>query len=122
MAVHEALGEARETGERSFEAELHRLRGELLRASGREREAQDDFLRARAVAREQGALLFELRATVGLGRLLRDTGRPEAARRLLARVLGRFEADVDSVDLSEARALLDQSLRRVGRGERAAAG
>ncbi|MFY0562786.1 protein kinase domain-containing protein [Archangium lansingense] len=106
VAVHEAMGEVRETGERVLAAELHRLRGELLRASGREHEAQYDFFRALAVAREQGALLFELRATVGLGRLLGNTGRPEVARRLLERVLGRFEVGVDSVDLSEARTLL----------------
>ncbi|MFY0562787.1 protein kinase domain-containing protein [Archangium lansingense] len=106
--VHEALGKGGETGALGFEVELRRLRGELLRASGREHEAQYDFFRALAVAREQGALLLELRATVGLGRLLRDTGRPEVARTLLERVLDRFEVGVDSVDLSEARTLLEQ--------------
>jgi predicted ATPase/class 3 adenylate cyclase len=106
--VHEALGEERESGESSNKAELHRLRGELLRASGREHEAQYDFFRAITIAREQEALLLELRATVGLGRLLRATGLPEVARRLLARVLDRFEVGVDSVDLSEARTLLEQ--------------
>ncbi|MCY1074288.1 protein kinase domain-containing protein [Archangium lansingense] len=105
-AVDEALGEVREKGMLGMEDELHRVRGELLRVAGREREARSAFFRALAVAREQGALLLELRATVGLGRLLGDTGRPEVARRLLERVLGRFEVGVDSVDLSEARTLL----------------
>ncbi|MCY1072866.1 protein kinase domain-containing protein [Archangium lansingense] len=106
--LHEALEQVRATGERILEAELHRLRGELLRADGREREALQDFLRARAVAHAQGARLFELRATVGLGRLLRDMGRPEAARRRLTRLLTGFEEHVDSVDLVEARTLLAQ--------------
>ena len=106
--VDAALGEASETGERSHEAELHRLHGELLRASGREDEARHAFFRAIRVAREQEALLFELRATVALGRLLRDTERPGAARKRLTRVLARFEDGVDSVDLLEARGLLAQ--------------
>ncbi|MFY0562785.1 protein kinase domain-containing protein [Archangium lansingense] len=106
--VDEGLGTVREKGMLIYEPELHCLRGELLRVEGREREARSAFFRALAVAREQGALLYELRATVRLGRLLRDTGRPEVARRLLARVLEQFEADVDSVDLSDARALLEQ--------------
>jgi predicted ATPase len=106
--VDAALEEARETGERGDEAELHRLHGELLRASGREDEARPAFFRAIRVARKQEALLFELRATVALGRLLRDTERPEAARKRLTRVLARFEDGVDSVDLLEARGLLAQ--------------
>ncbi|MFY0562784.1 protein kinase domain-containing protein [Archangium lansingense] len=114
--VDEALGMVREKGTLGVEPELHRLRGELLRVDGREREARSAFFRALAVAREQGALLYELRATVRLGRLLRDTGRPEVARRLLARILGQFEPDVDSVDLSEARALLKQLPSPAGRG------
>jgi class 3 adenylate cyclase len=105
--VHEALDQAERTGERGFEVELRRLRGELLRARGRDCEARHDFLRARALAREQGAVVFELRTTVSLGRVLRDTGHPEVARKLLARVLTRFNASVDSADLQEARVLLE---------------
>jgi tetratricopeptide repeat protein len=85
---------------------LNRLRGELLRVSGRESEALREFMRALAVSREQGSLLFELRTTVSLGRLLQDTGRAAAARKRLRRILARFEVDVDSADLREARALL----------------
>jgi tetratricopeptide (TPR) repeat protein len=108
VAVHEGLDQAERTGERGFEVELHRVRGELLRARGREREAREAFFRALAVARVQGALLFELRTVVSLGRLLRDSGRPEAARKRLVRILARFDAGVESVDLQEARALLEQ--------------
>ncbi len=107
-AVHEALELARATGEHGNEAELYRLRGELLRAGRQEGEARSDFLRALAIAREQGALLYELRASVSLGRLLRDTGHPETARRLLTRLLTRLDVGEDLVDLAEARALLEQ--------------
>jgi predicted ATPase len=103
--VHEALECVEATDERCCEAELHRLRGELLRADGREREAEHSFLRAISVARHQGAGLFELRATVGLSRLLRELGQPEEAERLLARVCARFDTSTDLPDLQEARAL-----------------
>lgn len=106
--VHDAFIWVQKTGERVFEAELHRVRAELLRAGGQDREARYDFFRAILIAREQGALLFELRATVGLGRLLRDLGRPSAAWRLLTRICDRFKAAGDSIDLREARALLEQ--------------
>jgi len=106
--VHEALELMQVTGERGSEAELYRVRGELLRVRGQEREARHDFLRALAVARDQGSLLFELRTGVSLGRLLRDTGRSDVARELLPRILSQFDADVDSVDLAEARLLLGQ--------------
>jgi tetratricopeptide (TPR) repeat protein len=107
-AVHEALGMVRKTGERFCEAELHRVRGELLRTWGLEREARQEFFRAISLAREQGNLLFELRATVGLARLLGDMGRPRLAHQLLTRLQARFEPGEDSVDLGEARELLVQ--------------
>jgi class 3 adenylate cyclase/tetratricopeptide (TPR) repeat protein len=106
--VREALELMQATGERGFEVELRRLCGELLRAGGSETEGRQELFHAIAVAREQGTLLYELRATVSLGRLLRDTGHSEEARKLLARILARFDESVDSVDLSEARALLEQ--------------
>jgi tetratricopeptide (TPR) repeat protein len=108
MVVHKALDLVRTTRERLCEAELYRVRGELLRAWGLEREAKHAFFRAIVVAREQGTLLFELRATVRLARLLRDLGRSGPARQLLVRIHDQFESSVDSVDLSEARALLVQ--------------
>ncbi|MFP2924968.1 protein kinase domain-containing protein [Pyxidicoccus sp. 3LG] len=108
-ALLEALAWEETTGEYSYGAELHRVQGELLRASGRERAAKYGFLRAISVAREQGAGLFELRAMVGLVRLLREQGRPRVAQRLLARTCERLGADRhDSPDFQEARALLEQ--------------
>lgn len=106
--VSRALRLVRKTGERLCESELHRVRGELLLTWGLEREAKDEFFHAISIARDQGTLLFELRATVSLGRLLRDKGRPGPARRLLVKIQDRFEAGVDSADLREARELLEQ--------------
>jgi tetratricopeptide (TPR) repeat protein len=105
-ATREALSEVKARGECFYEAELHRLYGELLRVEGKECEAMPRFLRAIAVARHQGAGLFELRATVALGRLLRDQGRQKEAVRFLVRACARAEAGGESVDLQEARALL----------------
>ncbi|PTL84901.1 protein kinase [Vitiosangium sp. GDMCC 1.1324] len=105
-AVHEGLARSAMTGERDVAAELHRMRGECLRRLGRERDARYGFIRAITLAREQGAVLFELRATVSLCHLLRDMGRPEAARRILERACARFAADGEWTDLQEARALL----------------
>jgi class 3 adenylate cyclase/tetratricopeptide (TPR) repeat protein len=107
-AIQQGLGWVATTGERGCEAELHRLEGELLRRRGRGLEAKQSFLRAIAVARSQAAGLFELRATVSLGRMLHELGKPAVTRRLLSRLLARLGAEGDSPDLQEARALLEQ--------------
>ncbi|WNG43008.1 protein kinase [Archangium minus] len=104
--LDEALAESATTGMIMANAWRHQLQGETLRRLGREEEASASFVRAIALAREQGAGLYELRATVGLCRLLRDRGRPEAARRMLEPVYLRFEGQGECVDLQEARALL----------------
>ncbi len=83
LALEEARAWMRKTGERFYEAELHRLRGEHLKARGRAHEARYCFFRALAVARQQDAGLFEVRAAVGLARLLLEEGMPEKARHLL---------------------------------------
>lgn len=105
--VEEALRLVEASGGYFMEAELHRLRGELLRRAGQEDEALRCFLRARVRAHRQLAVLLELRATVNLGRQLRDLGCPERARKRMERVSSRMEPDSDSVDLQQARELLD---------------
>jgi class 3 adenylate cyclase/tetratricopeptide (TPR) repeat protein len=110
-AVDEGLSACATTGEHGVYAMLHRLRGECLRRLGREDEAKQCFLRAIAVAHEQGAGLFELRATVSLCRQLRDLGRTRVARRLLSRAHARAAPGGDCVDLREARTLLDELSR-----------
>jgi tetratricopeptide (TPR) repeat protein len=105
--VDEALVQSAATGGFNVDAWLHDLRGECLRRLGREEEAKRSFLRAIAVARQQGAGLFELRATVSLCRQLRDEGRGRVAWRLLSRACARFQAGGESVDLQKARVLLE---------------
>jgi predicted ATPase len=96
--------------ERYFEAELHRLRGDWFvthrRAS--EVEAEACFERALAVAREQEAKLWELRAANSLARLWRDQGKRATARDLLAPIYGWFTEGFDTLDLKEAKALLEE--------------
>jgi predicted ATPase len=98
---------ADKTGERWFEAELHRLRGEWLLAHGDDTaESQACFQRALIVARKQSAKLWELRTTVSLARLLSVQQRQAEARALLAPIYGWFAEGFDTPDLQEAKALL----------------
>jgi adenylate cyclase len=108
-----ALTFAQRNGEDLYEAETHRLRGELsLRADGRKQNAEGraerDFLRAIEVARRQAARSWELRAVISLSRLWRRQGRREEARRLLAGTYDWFTEGFDTPDLREARALLHE--------------
>jgi predicted ATPase len=95
------------TGERWFEAELYRRKGELLLQQGHARAAEHLYRKALSIAREQEAKLWELRATASLARLRRDQGRHAEARDLLAPVYGWFTEGFDTPDLKEATALLD---------------
>ena len=108
--VNEAQTLADSTGERWYEAELHRLRGELLRqqAVPDERGAEAAFRRALHVARRQGARALALRAAMSLARLLHKRGGQDAARRLLIATHGSFSEGFDVPDLREARRWLDR--------------
>src|SRR5262249_49850333 len=90
--VASGLATREQTGQRVVEADLRRLKGELLiiKDIGNVVEGERCLRSARAVAREQGARLFELRATVSLGRLLRDTNRRDEARSMLVEIYGWF--------------------------------
>jgi predicted ATPase len=111
----EALATARRTGERSHEAELYRLQGELtlepLESGVPRRQAEPEaeacFLKAIETARQQGAKLFELRAVMSLGRLRMRQGRQAEARSELAEIYGWFTEGFDTPDLQEARTLLE---------------
>jgi predicted ATPase len=101
--------EANASGERLFEAELHRLKGEwLLAHRARSAEAEDSYQHALAVARKQQAKFWELRASMGLARLWRDQGKRIEARDLLASIYSWFTEGLDTPVLKEARALLDE--------------
>jgi predicted ATPase len=98
------------TKERWFEAEVHRIAGEIaLKSPERDTaKAEGYFERALAVARQQQAKSWELRAAMSMARLWRDQGKRDAARDLLAPVYGWFTEGVDTLDLKEAKALLDE--------------
>ena len=107
--IAEAAEAAERSGDRWFDAELHRLRGDLLLLAGGAREEADaSYQRAVAVAQGQGARLLELRAATCLARLWRDQGRRSEACGLLTPLYGWFAEGFDIQDLRVARALLDE--------------
>jgi predicted ATPase len=107
--LDEALHQAGETDGCWCEAELHRLKGMVLTSNrgARDAEAEHCFEEAIAVAREQGAKLWELRATASLARLWRGRGKRTEAHELLAPIYGWFTEGFDTPDLQAAKALLD---------------
>src|SRR5262249_35135584 len=121
----EALACAHTTGERCWEAELYRLKGELLLQSGvqglesgistrdaglqmRDAEAEACFHQALDIARRQQAKSLELRVAMSLARLWQHQGKRATARELLAPVYGWFTEGFDTADLQESKALLDE--------------
>lgn len=105
LAANEGLYLGRETGERLYEAELYRLRGEAALPSD-PAAAESDFLRAIEVSRELSAKSLELRAATSLARFWRDRGRQDAARQLLVDVYGWFTEGFETGDLQAAKILL----------------
>ena len=112
MALAEALATLDQSDMRLWEAELYRLRGELLlqQTVPQAEEAAGYFKQALAVARHQQARSWELRAAMSLARLWQQQGKRAEARELLAAIYGWFTEGFDTADLQEARALL-QKLR-----------
>jgi predicted ATPase len=108
--VHEAAMAVETRKERWCEAELNRIAGEIaLNSLGRDvSKAEAYFDRALAVARQQHAKSWELRASMSLARLWRDQGKRQQARELLAPVYGWFTEGFDTRDLKEAKALLEE--------------
>jgi predicted ATPase len=96
------------TRETWYEAEIHRIAGEiaLRRAEPDATKAEACFERALVVARAQRAKSWELRAAMSLARLKRDQGRPDVGRNLLAPVYEWFTEGFETVDLKEAKSLL----------------
>jgi predicted ATPase len=106
----EALAVAKDTGECRWDAELHRLTGELLLARSAEphAEAETCFRQALTIANGQQAKSYELRAAMSLARLWQQQGKRAAAYELLAPVYGWFTEGFDTADLQEAQALLEE--------------
>jgi predicted ATPase len=105
--LEQALAHVKRTGEVLWEAEVYRVRGDLLQLREGSSEAEASFRKAIEVARRQQAKFLELKATLGLSHLLQKEGRSEEARPLLSEIYGWFTEGFDTLDLQEARALLD---------------
>ncbi len=108
--IGEALIAVQTTKERWFEADIHRRAGETALKSPQPdaAKAETHFERALAVAREQQAKSWELRAAMSMARLWRDQGKRQQARDLLAPLYGWFTEGFETLDLKEAKALLDE--------------
>jgi predicted ATPase/class 3 adenylate cyclase len=104
--LREALTEVDRSGERWFEAELHRLAGELLRSD--QVQAESCFRRAIEVASKQGAKTWELRAVTSLSRLWHEQERRAEALTMLSPIYGWFTEGLNTADLRDARALLNE--------------
>ena len=106
----EAMSRIETTNERWFEAEANRIAGEVALISPEQdaAKAQSYFDRALTVARQQQAKSWELRAAMSMARLWRGQGKSQQARELLAPVYGWFTEGFDTLDLKEAKALLEE--------------
>jgi tetratricopeptide (TPR) repeat protein len=107
QVLTDSLTQAERAGERWCVAELHRRLGEAHRERGDQDAARRCFEEALAVAREQGAKLWEVRAATGYAHLLRDEGRLAEALALLAPVHAWFTEGFDTVPIRQARAMLN---------------
>jgi hypothetical protein len=112
-----AVGDALQTVEQALQAnpdelvwrpENLRLRGTLRLTQGQPELAEADFREAIALAQQMGAKALELRATVSLARLLAQQGHRDDARTMLAEIYNWFTEGFDTVDLKEAKALLEE--------------
>jgi hypothetical protein len=115
--IDDALKAVEATKEKWNEAEIHRMAGEIALMSPEPDavKAEAYFERALAIAREQQAKSWELRAAMSVARLRRQQGKPQEAHDLLAPVYSWFTEGFDTLDLKEAKALLDElaSWRRI---------
>ena len=109
-ALAEALTHVDTTGERWYEAELYRLKGALLlqQSSGNSTEAEVCFQQAMVIAQNQQAKSFELRAATSLARLWQQQEKRQEAYDLLAPIYHWFIEGFDTVDLQDAKALLEE--------------
>ena len=109
--IGEAISAVDTTKERWWEGDIHRVAGEIWLASCfalKHAKAEACFERSLAIARQQQAKSWELRASMSLARLWRDQGKVGEARELLAPVYGWFTEGFDTRDLKEAKALLEK--------------
>jgi predicted ATPase len=106
--LDKALQTVERTGERWFEAELNRYKGQLLHRKEQYDDAETLYRKAMSIAEEQGAKLWELRTAVSHAQLWGEQGRRAEARDLLTPIYGWFTEGFDTPDLQEAKRLLDE--------------
>jgi predicted ATPase len=110
------LDEARELMEKSderwCESEILRRQGELLSLQADSRRAEEAFIQAVQIARNQGARMLELRAALGLGRLWLRQGKYEQVKSMIEPLYGWFHEGLDTPDLHEAHQLLEEANRK----------
>jgi predicted ATPase len=102
--IDEAVATCERTEYRAFEAELHRVRGEmlLLRDTSDPAPAEEALRSAIGIAKQQGTRSFELRATLALAKLYQATGRPADAHAVLAPALEGFSPSLEMPEIAEA--------------------
>ena len=107
--LSEAFANLEETGERFWEAELYRIKAELLRLQDEsEDEAEECLHQALEVSKSQSAKSLELRAAMSLARLWQKQGKAPEALELLSGIYGWFTEGFDTPDLVDAKALLEE--------------
>ncbi|MEM7128950.1 MAG: hypothetical protein AAF702_21640 [Chloroflexota bacterium] len=110
IAVYrEAIQYADNSADQFWNPELHRLQGELLLGSSApQEEVMESLQKSLTLSRKHGSKLLELRSTVSLCRLWQTQGKLAEAHQLLASIYGWFTEGFDTVDLKEAKALLEE--------------
>jgi predicted ATPase len=108
--LEEGFASVAKTGEQTASPSLHHVKGNLLLAQNQSEgaEAERSFRTAIEIAHRQSARSEELRATTSLARLLRDTGRRDEARAMLAEIYGWFTEGFGTRNLKDAKALLNE--------------
>jgi predicted ATPase len=107
--IDDAIEKVERSKKKWCEAEVHRIAGEIaLKSQPDAAKAEKHFERALVVARQQQAKSWELRAAMSMARLWRDQGKRDEARELLTPVYGWFTEGFDTLDLKEAKALLEE--------------
>ena len=106
-SLDEALVDGCARGEHFYEAEVHRLSGDLLQQRGQPIEGENSFLRALDIARRQGAHSLALRAATSIARYWSKCGKFSPAKDLLSETCAQFADECDSLDLTHAKKLLE---------------
>ncbi len=107
-SLEEALKVVEATGERIWEPEIYRIRGEIHILIGELDRAEENFHTAIKLSKTQQARFWELRATTSLARLWQEQGKTRQAKQVLVEIYGWFTEGFETRDLLEAKALLDE--------------